>query len=103
MIKQPLRDRIVVLPDPQRDDITTAGIVVKAREGFHTTGNGGMNESIYQLGRKGTVVNIGPGVDGDQLKPGDRILFGEFEYPEYHDGTTKYLVMQDADVCAVLE
>lgn len=91
----PLRDRIVVAPDDIRDDITASGIVVKARRGIHT--------SAEQLGRSGTVMAIGEGVDYEQLKPGDRILFGEFNYPEYVEHAKRYLVLQDKDVCAVIE
>lgn len=100
----PLRDRIVVLPDPERDNITSAGITVKSREGFHTTTKGGgLNESAMQLGRQGTVIEIGPDIDRDQLAPGDRIMFGEFEYPEHYHNGQRFLVMQDKDVCGVRE
>jgi len=91
----PLQDRIVVEPDQARDDVTAAGIIIKAREGIHT--------SDEQLGKSGTVIAIGDEVDRDQLKPGDRILFGEFNYPVYFEGAKRYLVLQDKDVCAVLE
>jgi len=90
-----LQDRIVVEPDPERENITAMGIIVKAREGIHT--------SDEQLGKQGTVIAVGEEVDRDQLKPGDRILFGEFNYPEYFEGTKRYLVLQDADVCAVID
>ena len=92
---QPLRDIILVEPDPTRDDITAAGIIVKAREGIHT--------SAEQLGKRGTVIALGDEVDRDQLQAGDRILFGEFNYPEYFEGARRYLVLQDKDVCAVIE
>lgn len=90
-----LRDMILVEPDPARDDITAAGIVVQAREGIHT--------SDEQLGRKGTVILCGPDVDQDQLRPGHRILFGEFNYPEHRTGGKRYLLLQDKDVCGVID
>ena len=92
---QLLRDRIQVLPDQIRDNVTSAGIIVAASKGIV--------QSQTQLGRSGTVFAIGEAVDQDQLKPGDRVLWGEFEFPEYVDGGTRYLIMQDADICAVLE
>lgn len=93
---QPLRDRIIVDPDPIRDDITACGIIVRARQGIHT--------SAEQLGLKGTVVEVGPDVDQDQLKPGDRVLFGEFQYPQYRDeANRKLLVLSDKDICGVIE
>ena len=92
-----LRDRIQVLPDPVRDDVSTAGILIAASKGIV--------DSQKQFGRKGTVVAVGAGIDGDQLKAGDRILWGEFLFPEYRvDGRgDTYLIMQDADITAVLE
>lgn len=92
---QPLRDHIIIEPDKVRDDITSMGIIIKAREGIHT--------SAEQLGKRGTVVAIGEDIDKDQLKHGDRVLFGEFEYPTYFDGPKKYLVLQDKDICGVIE
>ena len=92
---QPLRDRIAVIPDKWRDDVTAMGIIVPAKEGIGT--------SQLQLGRRGTVTHIGPDVDPDQLPVGSRILFGEWEYPVLHVGSTRYLVMQDKDVVGVIE
>jgi chaperonin GroES len=91
----PLRDRIAVIPDKWRDDVTSMGIVVPAKEGIGT--------SQLQLGRRGTVTHCGPDVDPDQLKPGDRVLFGEWEYPVLHADGQRYLVMQDKDVVGVIE
>ncbi len=92
---QPLRDRIFVQPDPERDDVAAFGIAIPARKGIHTS-----NE---QLGLKGTVAAIGPDVDPEQLKIGDRVLFGEFQYQEYHHEGVRYFVMQDKDICGVIE
>ena len=92
---QLLRDRILVLPDQARDDVTSAGIVVPASKGII--------ESRTQFGRSGTVVAIGADVDRDQLKPGDRILWGEFDFPQHTENGVRHLVLQDADVCGVIE
>jgi co-chaperonin GroES (HSP10) len=91
----PLRDRIAVLPDKWRDDVTPMGILVPANEKIGT--------SQQQLGRAGTVAAIGPDVDPDQLPVGSRILFGEWEYTELHAGGQRYLVMQDKDIVGVIE
>lgn len=93
MIK-PLRDRIAVLPDKWRDDVTSAGIIVAAKEGIGT--------SQLQLGRAGTVTQIGPDVDAEQLPVGSRVLFGEWEYPQIYIGLERYLVMQDKDIVGVI-
>tara|TARA_R110000868_G_scaffold111013_1_gene300009 strand:- start:69 stop:368 length:300 start_codon:yes stop_codon:yes gene_type:complete len=91
----PLKDRIAVLPDKWRDDVTPMGILVPANEKIGT--------SQLQLGRAGTVTHIGPDVDRDQLKPGDRVLFGEWEYPVLHVAGERYLILQDKDVVGVVE
>ena len=86
---RPLRDRIIVRPDPER---TFSGIIVQASKGIV--------DSQAQLGKFGTVISTGPDVDRDQLRPGDRICFGEFEYPKTPSGE---LVLQDKDVCGVIQ
>lgn len=95
MIAQPLRDHIVVLQDPIRQDVSSVGLVIPASKGIV--------QSQTQLGRTGIVIACGPDIDADQLKPGDRIAYGEFMYPEIHDGAKTYLVLRDKDVCGVCE
>jgi co-chaperonin GroES (HSP10) len=87
---QPLRDRIFVRQDPERQYL--GGIIVP-------TGKNNI-ESQAQLGRYGTVIAAGPDVDGDQLKAGDRICYGEFDYPKTPDGL---VILSDADVCGVID
>lgn len=91
---QLMKDRILVLPDEIREDITTAGIFVNVKTDI---------ESQKQLGKTGTVIEVGPDVDQDQLKPGDRIIFGEFMHPKYETKGKRYLVLQDKDVVGVIE
>lgn len=95
MTLQLLKDRIQVLPDSIRDDVSSAGIVIASSKGIVS--------SQAQFGRAGTIISVGADVDKDQLKPGDRVLWGEFEFPEYHSGGVRYLILQDADICAVVE
>ncbi len=98
---QPTDDRIVVLPDEVREDVTSAGIVVKVAID---------HESKRQLGKTGTVMAIGPGKRDRSgrrvpltLQTGDRVVFGEFTYREHHEGGKRYLILQEADVCGVFE
>ena len=93
MLIQPLRDRIVVLQDPERADITSTSIVIKASKGIVT--------SQTQFGRTGTIHAVGP--EARELKVGERVCYGEFVYPEYVEGGIRYLVMQAADICGVVE
>lgn len=91
----PLRDRIIVRQDAIRADVSAAGILIAASKGIVT--------SQEQLGRTGTVVACGEKVDQDQLKPGDRICYGEFDYQQVDHQGEKLIVMQDADVVGVIE
>ena len=104
---RPLRDHILVKPDPIAGHVSKR-IVVNAR----TVGTGENHAgSREQLGRTGTVVAVGPGKTtrkGVQQAPalavGDRILFGEFQYAEVPTlGPDRLLVLSWQDVCAVLE
>lgn len=98
---QPTDDRIVVLPDEMRDDVTAAGIVVAVHENIL---------SQRQLGGIGTIVAVGPGKRGRDgrrvplvVEPGQRIVFGEFQHREHHEDGKRYLIMQEGDVCGVIE
>jgi chaperonin GroES len=100
---QPTEDRIAVLPDAYRDDITAAGLIVKARESL-------LASSQEHLGRTGAVMAVGPGKLNKagkriplDVKVGDRIAFGEFDYREHYEDGQRYLIMQEADVCWVFE
>jgi len=95
---RPLRDRIVVQPDPLLEHVTTSGLIRQARTGIGT--------SQEQLGRTGTVIAVGPGKTTRKgvtlplvVQPGDKVLLGEWEFPE----TDGFLVAQEADVCSVIE
>lgn len=87
---KPLADYIFVQQDPEREYI--GGIIVAASKGIVT--------SQTQLGRFGTVKAVGPDVDKNQLKPGDRICYGEFDYPKSPDGL---FILQEADVAGVID
>jgi chaperonin GroES len=95
---RPLRDRIVVQPDPLLEHVSSSGLILQARTGIGT--------SQEQLGRTGTVLAVGPGKTTRKgvtlplvVQPGDKVLLGEWLYPQA-DGL---LVAQEADVCGVLE
>lgn len=99
---QPTDDRILVLPDEWREDVSATGIIVKARQG--------MCASQEQLGHTGTVVAVGPGKyrkHGKRIPldvtAGDRIAFGELKYPEHMEDGKRYLVLQEADVAWVFD
>lgn len=98
---EPTDDRIVVLPDEVREDVTGAGLLVKV---------GIDHESARQLGKTGTVIAVGPGKRDRSgrrmpltLQAGERVVFGEFTYREHHEGGQRYLLLQEGDVCGVFE
>lgn len=91
----PLRDNIVILPDVERENVTAAGIVIAKREGMH--------ESQAQLGIQGVVVALGPDCDHEQVRVGDRVLVGEFQYRDYRERGRKYLIVSEKDICGVVE
>lgn len=81
----PLRDRLVVKPQARSlSDI----IVVNNKEPFN----------------EGTVVAVGP--DVDQVQVGDFIKYGNGDYlnwPTHKFEGQDYQIIQEADVCAVVE
>lgn len=87
---KPLADYIFVRQDPEREYL--GGIVVATSKKII--------ESQRQLGRYGTVAAIGPEIDKEQLKVGDRICYGEIEYPKAPDGC---FILQEADVAWVMD
>jgi co-chaperonin GroES (HSP10) len=81
----PLRDRIIV--KPQRRELSKILEVVN-------------NEPF----NRGTVVSVGPQVTG--VTPGDFILYGNGDYlkwPLHKTDAGEVQVIQEADVCAVVE
>ena len=99
---RPLRDQILVKPDDLQTTASESGLLIRQREGIQN--------SQEQLGRTGCVVAVGPGKVGSnglriqcQAHPGDRITFGEFDYPEWETAGERFLVIQDADVAGVFD
>lgn len=82
---RPLNDRIAVKPTARKlSDV----IYIDNKEPFN----------------EGVVFSVGPAVD--QVKPGDLIKYGNGEYlnwPIYEFGGEKFQIIQEADVCAVVE
>ena len=63
----------------------------------------GIITSQEQRGRKGTVKAIGEDIDQEQLKVGDRVMYGEFDFPTYMENGIIYYLLQDKDVVGVIE
>lgn len=86
-----LRDRVLVKPIVRS---LSSIIEVKNTEKFNL----------------GTVIAVGPGAynkDGEHMpmdvKPGDTVRWGEFEFSTYVKDGEKYTILQEADIAAVVE
>lgn len=88
---RPLRDKIVVRP------ITRVASSIIATV-------------LHERPNVGEVVAVGPGKYNAkgiliplELKPGDKIRFGEFKFAEYIEDNIKYFIMQEADCAAIID
>jgi chaperonin GroES len=92
---KPLADRIVVEPVEQ-EEMTASGIYVP--------------ETAKEKPQEAKVVAVGPGrlLDNGERAPmevknGDRVIFAKYAGTEVKLDDTKYLVLGEKDVLAVLE
>ena len=92
---RPLHDRVWVEPIEQ-GQTTASGIILP--------------ETAKEKPQQGKVLAIGPGVVNDKgkrqaldVEVGDRVLFAKYSGTEFkHDGT-KYLIMRESDILAIVE
>jgi chaperonin GroES len=92
---RPLGDRVWVEPI-EREETTASGIVLP--------------ETAKEKPMEGKILAVGPGSrneKGDRqpldVKVGDRVLFAKYAGTEVkHDGT-KYLIMRESDLLAVID
>lgn len=86
---QPLADRVLVLPAPAETK-TVGGIIIP--------------DSAKEKPLRGEVVAVGGGTKDEEmvLKAGDQVLYGKYAGTELEHEGTKYLIMRQSDVLAVL-
>ena len=91
---KPLADRLVVEPTVG-DDMTASGIYVP--------------ETAKEKPQEGTVVAAGEGrkdEDGKRIPmdvaEGDRVLYAKYAGTEVKLGDTKYLILKESDILAIL-
>lgn len=89
MTLKPLADRVIILPAPA-EEVTVAGIIIP--------------DSAKEKPLKGTVVAVGQGTKDEEmvLKENDTVIFGKFAGTEVEFNGTKYLIMRQNDVLAVV-
>ena len=87
---KPLADRVLVLPAPAEEK-TVGGIIIP--------------DTAKEKPLKGEVVAVGNGTKDEEmvLKTGDNVLYGKYSGTEIEFDGTKYLIMRQSDVLAVLE
>lgn len=87
---KPLADRVLIKP-AEAEKTTASGIVIP--------------DSSEKKPVRGTIVAAGKGTKDEEmvLKEGDRVLYGKYAGTEVEDGDTKYLIMRQSDVLAVID
>uniref|UniRef100_UPI003FEFB8EF co-chaperone GroES n=1 Tax=Prevotella sp. TaxID=59823 RepID=UPI003FEFB8EF len=86
---KPLADRVLVLPAPAEEKV--GGIIIP--------------DTAKEKPQHGTIVAAGNGTKDEEmiLKEGDEILYGKYSGTELEIEGTKYLIMRQSDVLAVVQ
>ncbi len=92
---RPLGDRVWIEP-VERDEVTPSGIVLP--------------EPAKEKPQEGKVLAVGPGVRNEKgervpmdVKVGDKVLFAKYAGTEVKQDGTKYLIMRENDILAIVE
>ena len=85
---KPLADRVLVLPAQAEEKI--GGIIIP--------------DTAKEKPQRGKVAAVGTGTKDEQmvLKEGDNVLYGKYAGTEIELDGTKYLIMRQSDVLAVI-
>lgn len=86
---KPLADRVLILPAPVEEK-TIGGIIIP--------------DTVKEKPLQGNVVAVGNGTKDEEmvLKVGDKVLYGKYSGTEIELDGTKYLIMRQSDVLAIL-
>ncbi|WP_276863876.1 co-chaperone GroES [Mediterranea massiliensis] len=86
---RPLADRVLILPAPAEEK-TIGGIIIP--------------DTAKEKPLKGEVIAAGNGTKDEEmvLKAGDHVLYGKYAGTEIELDGTKYLIMRQSDVLAIL-
>ncbi len=87
---KPLADRVLIEPTAA-EETTLGGIIIP--------------DSAKEKPLKGTVLAVGNGTKDDPmvLKEGDKVLYGKYAGTEIEYEGTKYLMMRQSDVLAIID
>jgi chaperonin GroES len=86
---KPLADRVLIAPIAA-EEVTVGGIIIP--------------DSAKEKPLKGTVVAVGSGTKDEAMvvKEGDTVLYGKYAGTELEFEGTKYLIMRQSDVLAIV-
>ena len=86
---KPLADRVLVLPAQAEEKV--GGIIIP--------------DTAKEKPQHGTIVAAGNGTKDEEmvLKEGDEVLYGKYSGTELEVEGTKYLIMPQSDVLAVVQ
>ena len=86
---KPLADRVLILPAPVEEK-TISGIIIP--------------DSAKEKPLRGEVIAVGNGTKDEEmiLKAGDQVLYGKYAGTELDLDGTKYLIMRQSDVLAII-
>ena len=86
---QPLADRVLVVPAPA-EERTIGGIIIP--------------DTAKEKPLKGEVVAVGNGTKDENMvvKVGDTVLYGKYAGTELELDGTKYLIMRQSDILAIV-
>ena len=87
---KPLADRVLIEPK-EAETKTAAGLYIP--------------DTAKEKPLHGTIVAVGKGTKDEEmiLKAGDEVLYGKYSGTELEYEGTKYLMMRQSDVLAVIE
>ena len=87
---QPLADRVLILPAPAEEK-TIGGIIIP--------------DPAKEKPLKGQVIATGNGTKDEQMvvKVGDQVLYGKYAGQELEFEGTKYLIMRQSDILAIIQ
>lgn len=86
---RPLADRVLILPAPAEEK-TIGGIIIP--------------DTAKEKPLRGEVIAAGNGTKDEEmvLKAGDHVLYGKYAGTEIELDGTKYLIMRQSDILAIL-
>jgi chaperonin 10 Kd subunit len=86
---KPLADRVLVKP-AEAEEKTASGIIIP--------------DSAKEKPLKGEIIAAGKGTKDEEmvLKPGNHVLYGKYAGTEIELEGTKYLIMRQSDVLAII-